>query len=164
MVNKWGLKNSFVSFQNFLGFFKHFQNIYNKTKRPIGKDRSVISLILKNKKTNSHQTVLALKVRFLLQKAFPNITLLEPNLLYKLYNCVIEFYIKLSQTITNHQVPACLPNHEPEPAIFLVSLKELQFCISFLMQCYRRQGESTSVTGRNFKQDILIKPGWLVMD
>ncbi|XP_022927318.1 transforming growth factor-beta receptor-associated protein 1 [Cucurbita moschata] len=31
-------------------------------------------------------------------------------------------------------------------------------------KCYRRQGESTSVTGRNFKQDILIKPGWLVMD
>lgn len=53
MVNKWGLKNSFVSFQNFLGFFKHFQNIYNKTKRPIGKDRSVISLILKNKNKQS---------------------------------------------------------------------------------------------------------------
>lgn len=29
-------------------------------------------------------------------------------------------------------------------------------------KCFRRQGESTSVTGRNFKQDILIKPGWLV--
>lgn len=44
MVNKWGLKNSFVSFQNFLGFLKHFQNIYNKTKRPRGKDRSVYKL------------------------------------------------------------------------------------------------------------------------
>jgi hypothetical protein len=29
-------------------------------------------------------------------------------------------------------------------------------------KCFRRQGESTSVTGRNFKQDVLIKPGWLV--
>ncbi|BFG28341.1 hypothetical protein CerSpe_146150 [Prunus speciosa] len=29
-------------------------------------------------------------------------------------------------------------------------------------KCFRRQGESTSVTGRNFKQDILVKPGWLV--
>ncbi|KAK7393772.1 hypothetical protein VNO78_22336 [Psophocarpus tetragonolobus] len=29
-------------------------------------------------------------------------------------------------------------------------------------KCYRRQGESVSVTGRNFKEDILIKPGWLV--
>ncbi|XP_027335258.1 vacuolar sorting protein 3 [Abrus precatorius] len=29
-------------------------------------------------------------------------------------------------------------------------------------KCYRRQGESVSVSGRNFKEDILIKPGWLV--
>lgn len=29
-------------------------------------------------------------------------------------------------------------------------------------KCFRRQGESTSVTGRNFKRDILVKPGWLV--
>ncbi|XP_002523291.2 vacuolar sorting protein 3 [Ricinus communis] len=29
-------------------------------------------------------------------------------------------------------------------------------------KCYRRQGESTSVKGRNFKQDVLFKPGWLV--
>ncbi|KAJ4702603.1 transforming growth factor-beta receptor-associated protein 1 [Melia azedarach] len=29
-------------------------------------------------------------------------------------------------------------------------------------KCYRRQSESTSVTGRDFKQDVLIKPGWLV--
>ncbi|BBH01263.1 Vacuolar sorting protein 39 [Prunus dulcis] len=29
-------------------------------------------------------------------------------------------------------------------------------------RCFRRQGESTSVTGRNFKQDVLVKPGWLV--
>ncbi|KAL5161623.1 Vacuolar sorting protein 3 [Glycine soja] len=28
-------------------------------------------------------------------------------------------------------------------------------------KCYRRQGESVSVSGRNFKEDILIKPGWL---
>ncbi|TXG48254.1 hypothetical protein EZV62_027548 [Acer yangbiense] len=30
-------------------------------------------------------------------------------------------------------------------------------------KCFRRQGESTSVTGRDFKQDVLFKPGWLVM-
>ncbi|CAI0422184.1 unnamed protein product [Linum tenue] len=30
-------------------------------------------------------------------------------------------------------------------------------------KCYRRQGESTSVSGRDFKQDILFKPGWLVI-
>ncbi|XP_057986078.1 vacuolar sorting protein 3 isoform X2 [Hevea brasiliensis] len=29
-------------------------------------------------------------------------------------------------------------------------------------KCFRRQGESTSVTGRNFKRDVLLKPGWLV--
>ncbi|KAL1537595.1 vacuolar sorting protein 3 isoform X1 [Salvia divinorum] len=29
-------------------------------------------------------------------------------------------------------------------------------------KCYRRQGESTSVSGRDFKRDILLKPGWLV--
>ncbi|GAB2281147.1 hypothetical protein Dimus_015751 [Dionaea muscipula] len=29
-------------------------------------------------------------------------------------------------------------------------------------KCFHRQGESTSVTGRNFKLDILFKPGWLV--
>ncbi|KAF7825849.1 vacuolar sorting protein 3-like isoform X1 [Senna tora] len=29
-------------------------------------------------------------------------------------------------------------------------------------KCYRRQGESVSVSGRNFKEDALIKPGWLV--
>lgn len=29
-------------------------------------------------------------------------------------------------------------------------------------KCYRRQGESTSARGRNFKQDIIFKPGWLV--
>ncbi|PIA51433.1 hypothetical protein AQUCO_01100338v1 [Aquilegia coerulea] len=29
-------------------------------------------------------------------------------------------------------------------------------------KCFRRQGESASVSGRNFKQDIIFKPGWLV--
>ncbi|KAJ8569704.1 hypothetical protein K7X08_006281 [Anisodus acutangulus] len=29
-------------------------------------------------------------------------------------------------------------------------------------KCFRRQGESTSVSGRDFKRDILYKPGWLV--
>lgn len=29
-------------------------------------------------------------------------------------------------------------------------------------KCFRRLGESTSVTQRNFKKDALIKPGWLV--
>ncbi|KAL9685106.1 hypothetical protein QQ045_022553 [Rhodiola kirilowii] len=29
-------------------------------------------------------------------------------------------------------------------------------------KCFRRQGESTSITGRDFKEDALIKPGWLV--
>lgn len=29
-------------------------------------------------------------------------------------------------------------------------------------KCFRRQGESTSVTGRDFKQDMIFKPGWLV--
>ncbi|KOM58664.1 hypothetical protein LR48_Vigan11g169800 [Vigna angularis] len=29
-------------------------------------------------------------------------------------------------------------------------------------KCYRRQGESVSVSGRNFKEDTLFKPGWLV--
>ncbi|KAL8033886.1 hypothetical protein ABFX02_13G185100 [Erythranthe guttata] len=29
-------------------------------------------------------------------------------------------------------------------------------------KCYRRQGESTSVSGRDFKKDSLVKPGWLV--
>ncbi|XP_050231030.1 vacuolar sorting protein 3 isoform X2 [Mercurialis annua] len=29
-------------------------------------------------------------------------------------------------------------------------------------KCFRRLGESTSVKGRNFKRDILFKPGWLV--
>ncbi|KAL9275128.1 Vacuolar sorting protein 3-like protein [Drosera capensis] len=29
-------------------------------------------------------------------------------------------------------------------------------------KCFRRQGESTSVTGRDFKVDIMFKPGWLV--
>ncbi|XP_059316454.1 vacuolar sorting protein 3 isoform X3 [Lycium ferocissimum] len=29
-------------------------------------------------------------------------------------------------------------------------------------KCFRRQGESTSVSGRDFKKDILYKPGWLV--
>ncbi|KAG6481905.1 vacuolar sorting protein 3-like isoform X1 [Zingiber officinale] len=29
-------------------------------------------------------------------------------------------------------------------------------------KCYRRQGESTSARGRNFKQDAFFKPGWLV--
>ncbi|XP_057981960.1 vacuolar sorting protein 3 [Malania oleifera] len=29
-------------------------------------------------------------------------------------------------------------------------------------KCFRRQGESTSVTGRNFKQDAVFKPSWLV--
>ncbi|KAJ4954459.1 hypothetical protein NE237_011242 [Protea cynaroides] len=29
-------------------------------------------------------------------------------------------------------------------------------------KCFRRQGESISVTGRNFKRDIIIKPGWLI--
>ncbi|KAL5545223.1 hypothetical protein UlMin_009007 [Ulmus minor] len=29
-------------------------------------------------------------------------------------------------------------------------------------KCFRRLGESTSVSGRNFKRDVLVKPGWLV--
>ncbi|XP_058101915.1 vacuolar sorting protein 3 isoform X2 [Magnolia sinica] len=29
-------------------------------------------------------------------------------------------------------------------------------------QCFRRLGESTSVSGRDFKRDIIFKPGWLV--
>ncbi|GAB2262656.1 hypothetical protein Droror1_Dr00003653 [Drosera rotundifolia] len=29
-------------------------------------------------------------------------------------------------------------------------------------KCFRRQGESTSFTGRDFKVDIMFKPGWLV--
>ncbi|CAN0878400.1 Vacuolar sorting protein 3 [Linum grandiflorum] len=29
-------------------------------------------------------------------------------------------------------------------------------------KCFRRQGESTSVSGRDFKEDVLVKPGWLV--
>ncbi|KAL3522965.1 hypothetical protein ACH5RR_015799 [Cinchona calisaya] len=29
-------------------------------------------------------------------------------------------------------------------------------------KCFRRQGESTSITGRDFKKDVLHKPGWLV--
>ncbi|XP_043695063.1 vacuolar sorting protein 3-like isoform X1 [Telopea speciosissima] len=29
-------------------------------------------------------------------------------------------------------------------------------------KCFRRLGDSTSVTGRNFKREIIIKPGWLV--
>ncbi|KAL3616773.1 hypothetical protein CASFOL_039167 [Castilleja foliolosa] len=29
-------------------------------------------------------------------------------------------------------------------------------------KCYRRQGESTSITGRDFRKDIILKPGWLV--
>ncbi|CAN4116190.1 unnamed protein product [Withania somnifera] len=29
-------------------------------------------------------------------------------------------------------------------------------------KCFRRQGESTSVSGRDFTKDILYKPGWLV--
>ncbi|MQL95338.1 hypothetical protein Taro_028003 [Colocasia esculenta] len=29
-------------------------------------------------------------------------------------------------------------------------------------KCYRRQGESTSARGRDFKQEIIFKPGWLV--
>ncbi|KAK9145975.1 hypothetical protein Sjap_005878 [Stephania japonica] len=29
-------------------------------------------------------------------------------------------------------------------------------------KCFRRLGESTSVSGRNFKRDIIFKPGWLV--
>ncbi|KAI3455861.1 hypothetical protein Pfo_012524 [Paulownia fortunei] len=29
-------------------------------------------------------------------------------------------------------------------------------------KCFRRQGESTSVGGRDFKKDIIVKPGWLV--
>lgn len=31
-----------------------------------------------------------------------------------------------------------------------------------LEQCYRRQGESVSAGGRNFKQQPIFKPGWLV--
>ncbi|KAJ9563211.1 hypothetical protein OSB04_008371 [Centaurea solstitialis] len=31
-------------------------------------------------------------------------------------------------------------------------------------KCFRRQGESTSVTGRDFKNDPVLKPGWLVTD
>lgn len=30
------------------------------------------------------------------------------------------------------------------------------------MQCFRRQGGSTSIRGCNFKRDVLLKPGWLV--
>ncbi|OVA11040.1 Clathrin [Macleaya cordata] len=29
-------------------------------------------------------------------------------------------------------------------------------------KCFRRQGESTSVSGRNFEREIIFKPGWLV--
>ncbi|GER36823.1 vacuolar sorting protein 39 [Striga asiatica] len=29
-------------------------------------------------------------------------------------------------------------------------------------KCYRRQGESTSTSGRDFKKEVIIKPGWLV--
>ncbi|XP_077241075.1 vacuolar sorting protein 39 [Tasmannia lanceolata] len=29
-------------------------------------------------------------------------------------------------------------------------------------KCFRRRGESTSATGRNFEQDFIFKPGWLV--
>ncbi|KAK4440873.1 Vacuolar sorting protein 3 [Sesamum alatum] len=29
-------------------------------------------------------------------------------------------------------------------------------------KCFRRQGESTSVSGRDFKKEILVNPGWLV--
>ncbi|KAL5706633.1 hypothetical protein ACHQM5_024776 [Ranunculus cassubicifolius] len=29
-------------------------------------------------------------------------------------------------------------------------------------KCFRRQGESVSVTGRDFKRDIIFKPGWLI--
>ncbi|XP_022724772.1 transforming growth factor-beta receptor-associated protein 1-like [Durio zibethinus] len=29
-------------------------------------------------------------------------------------------------------------------------------------KCFRRQGETTSITGRDFKQDVVFKPGWLV--
>lgn len=31
-------------------------------------------------------------------------------------------------------------------------------------KCFRRQGESTSVTGRDFTNDPVFKPGWLVID
>ncbi|KAM0048430.1 putative vacuolar sorting protein 39/Transforming growth factor beta receptor-associated domain 2 [Helianthus debilis subsp. tardiflorus] len=31
-------------------------------------------------------------------------------------------------------------------------------------KCFRRQGESTSVTGRDFTSDPLFKPGWLVTE
>ncbi|KAI7746033.1 hypothetical protein M8C21_017243, partial [Ambrosia artemisiifolia] len=31
-------------------------------------------------------------------------------------------------------------------------------------KCFRRQGESTSVTGRDFNNDPVFKPGWLVME
>ncbi|KAJ0837115.1 putative vacuolar sorting protein 39/Transforming growth factor beta receptor-associated domain 2 [Helianthus annuus] len=31
-------------------------------------------------------------------------------------------------------------------------------------KCFRRQGESTSVTGRDFTNDPLFKPGWLVTE
>ncbi|KAK7309531.1 hypothetical protein RJT34_06333 [Clitoria ternatea] len=30
------------------------------------------------------------------------------------------------------------------------------------IECYRRQGESVSISGRNFKENMLIKPGWPV--
>ncbi|KAK6150192.1 hypothetical protein DH2020_017717 [Rehmannia glutinosa] len=29
-------------------------------------------------------------------------------------------------------------------------------------KCYRRQGESTSVSGRDFRKDVILRPGWLV--
>ncbi|GFQ04465.1 transforming growth factor-beta receptor-associated protein 1 [Phtheirospermum japonicum] len=29
-------------------------------------------------------------------------------------------------------------------------------------KCYRRQGESTSISGRDFRKDVILKPGWLV--
>ncbi|KAL0417869.1 UNVERIFIED_CONTAM: Vacuolar sorting protein 3 [Sesamum radiatum] len=31
-----------------------------------------------------------------------------------------------------------------------------------VLQCFRRQGESTSVSGRDFKKEIFVNPGWLV--
>lgn len=50
-------------------------------------------------------------------------------------------------------------------SIFLARFFSLRVLFAVVLsssQCYRRLGESKSVTGRDFKRDVLIKPGWLV--
>lgn len=43
-----------------------------------------------------------------------------------------------------------------------IFLADLSIYKPFLMQCYRRQGESTSVGGHDFRKEMVLKPGWLV--